>query len=72
VTAQYRLTARTFIKVDGTAEAWLHSAGETIFYSGQPGPSMEPLNADAVTAKATEAAATPVRRWAPWNGWNHD
>jgi hypothetical protein len=72
MTAQYKLNARTFIKADGTADAWLHSAGEQIFYSGVPGPSMDALNAEAIAAKATEAATTPVRRWAPWNGWNHD
>jgi hypothetical protein len=67
--AQYRLNARTFLQADGTAAAWLHSPGETISYSGVPGPSMDPLNAEAIAAKATEAAATPARRWLPWSGW---
>jgi hypothetical protein len=56
--AQYKLNARTFIKADGTAEAWLHEVGETLFYSGVPGPSMDPLNAEAIAAKAAEAAAS--------------
>jgi hypothetical protein len=72
--AQYILNARTFIKADGTPEAWLHLAGETIFYSGVPGPSMDPLNADAVAAKAAEAAAaalpTNPRRAGRWDAWS--
>jgi hypothetical protein len=74
MTAQYKLNARTFIKSDGTAEAWLHSAGEQIFYSGIPGPSMDPLNAEAIAAKAAEAAAsvlpTGPRRAGRWDAWS--
>jgi hypothetical protein len=76
MTALYRLNSRTFIKAEGTAEAWLHSAGETIFYSGQPGPSMDALNPEAVAAKAADAAAsvspigiTRAGKWDAWSGF---
>ena len=74
MTALYRLNSRTFIKADGTQEAWLHSPGEVIFYSGQPGPSMDALNDQAIAAKAAEAAAAPVSRASftragKWDAW---
>jgi flagellar hook protein FlgE len=65
------------IVVDGTTlslEASLREPGETLFYSGVPGPSMDPLNAEAVAAKAAEAAA-PIEnhlragRWDAWVGF---
>jgi hypothetical protein len=49
-TPMYKLTERCFIKVDHSAEVWLHEAGEIIEYSGRPGRTMIPLNKEATSA----------------------
>jgi hypothetical protein len=56
--ARYRLLARTYIKPDDHLEASLHEAGAEFDYSGVPGNSMEPLNAEAVEAKASRPPIT--------------
>jgi hypothetical protein len=59
--ARYRLSEKTFIKADGTQEAWLHEAGEEIEISGRPHRHMIPLDDEA---RAAIAAIPPLNTMA--------
>lgn len=60
--ARYRLLARTFICPADHLEASLQEAGFEFDYAGSPGNSMEPLNAEAVEAKAGRPPITDAMR----------
>jgi hypothetical protein len=66
--ARYRLSEKTFIQVDGTAEAWMHDAGEEIEFSGSPGRNFVPLNADAEAAMAFAPLSTMSKNILPRRG----
>jgi hypothetical protein len=60
--ARYRLVEPMYLKADDHLEAWMHSAGEEILFSGTPHRNMVALNAEAVAAKALVTPLTGIAK----------
>jgi hypothetical protein len=59
---KYRLSEKTFIRADNTADAWMYDAGAEIFYSGAPSRNFIALNPEAEAAMALFAPLTGMQR----------
>ena len=68
MTAKYRLSEKTFIQAEGTAEAWMHDAGEEIHFSGSPSRNFVPLNAEAEAAMTFAPLSTMSKNILPRRG----
>jgi hypothetical protein len=57
---KYRMSEKTYIHADNTAEAWMYDAGAEIFYSGTPSRNFIALNPEAEAALALLAPLTAM------------
>jgi hypothetical protein len=73
MTAQYRVSERCFLQAADAGSPREYAIGEILLFSGTPNPRWIPLNEEAVSALAAEAAASALptgpRRAGKFDAW---